>query len=156
MRVIKSCFVSATFTAILCVIGNVASAQTPSPESQFVVLHSGLDGSSPRKRTRLISDQTQYAAELAARTNGTGTPAIINFSAGRVVLMDMGSRTTVGYSVVLTSVDVSTDFVVANIRLTKPGSNCSQVTNSSSPYQFAYIPTLKEILFRETIAAVNC
>lgn len=156
MRVIKYCFVSATFTAVLSMVGNVASAQTPSPESQFVVLHSGLDGSSPRKRTKLIVGQTEYAAELAARTNGTGTPAIINFSVGRIVLMDMGSRTTAGYSVALTSIDVSTNFVVANIRLSKPGSNCSQATITSSPYQFVYIPTLKEILFREIITAVNC
>jgi hypothetical protein len=95
-----------------------------------------------------------YAAELANYTSAT--PVSVDFTTGKVLLVDMGVRNTGGYSVAVMSVDVGTNSVVANIRLLKPGSGCAVTASITNPYQFVFIPSLKEILVSETLEVVNC
>ena len=157
MRQILSCL--ALSVVLLCLSGcnGESRAQSPSPESQFAELNKGHiteNGIPTKKQTKVLLSQMDYAAELANYTSAT--PVSVDFTTGKVLLVDMGVRNTGGYSVAVMSVDVGTNSVVANIRLLKPGSGCAVTASITNPYQFVFIPSLKEILVSETLEVVNC
>jgi len=133
------------------------SASGPLPESQFVELNKGqstVNGISTKKQTKVISSQADYAAELAIYTSVT--PTSVDFTNGRVLLVDMGGRSSSGHSIDVTSVDVTDNSVVANIRLIKPGPSCMVLAVITNPYQFVFIPSLKEILVSERLEVTSC
>jgi hypothetical protein len=157
MKLILSFLVLAVFMSTFLGCTGESSAQSSPPESQFVELNKGLfteNGISTKKQTKVISSQIDYAAELANYTRAT--PASVDFTTGRVLLVDMGGRSSSGHSIGVTSVDVTNNSVVANIRLTKPGPNCIVLTVITNPYQFVFIPSLKEILVSERLEVTNC
>ena len=133
--------------------GGSANAVTSPPEAQFVVLNEG-SGSVTKKQSKVILNQIDYASELAVYTNAT--PGAVDFTKGKVLLLDMGPRNTGGYSIRLATVDVSANWVVANIELVVPGQNCIVIQATTNPYQFVYIPTQKEILLSEKQVISNC
>jgi hypothetical protein len=135
-----------------------SSAQGSSPQLQFVELASGphpSNGIATRnKQTKVLSSQAEYAAEWANYTSAA--PASLDFSRGRVLLVDMGERSSSGYSIGVTSVDATDDSVMANVRLVKPGPSCIVAQEITHPYQFVFIPSLEEILVSERLEVTSC
>jgi hypothetical protein len=134
-----------------------SSAQSASAESLYVVLNQGFftdNGIGTKKQTKIISSQVDYAMELA--TYSSATPASVDFDKGRVLLVDMGTRNTGGYSIGVTSVDVSDNWVVARVGLVRPGSGCNVTQALTNPYQFVFIPSRKEILVSESLQIASC
>jgi hypothetical protein len=140
--------------SVLCGCTDESNAEAPLPEAQFVELNRGESTQATKKQTKVISSQADYAAELAVYTDAV--PAPVDFAAGKVLLVDMGPRSSGGYSIGVTSVRVDDESVVANIRLVKPGTNCIVLDVLTNPYQFVFIPTLKEILISETLETADC
>ncbi len=157
MKRVPSLLVLALFSWVLSGCSRESSAQSPPPESQFVVLNQGAvpqNGISTKKQIKVLSSLAEYAVELANYTNDP--PLAIDFTPGRYLLVDMGGRGSGGYSVGVTSVDVTDDSVTANVKLTKPGPTCAVLPVITNPYQFVFIPTLKEVLVSERLEIVNC
>jgi len=156
MRACVSALLLAALGAGLSSCSN-SSAQSPPPESIFVVLNQGVStpqAASAKKQTKVLTSQADYAAELA---NYTSDPAAtVDFTQGKVLLVDMGFRRTGGYDIGVNSVDVGADFVVANIVLTQPGPTCEVIAVITSPYQFVFIPSLKEVLVSESLTTHVC
>jgi hypothetical protein len=123
----------------------------------YVVLNQGLytdNGIGTKKQTKIISSQADYAMELV--NYSSAKPASVDFDKGRVLLVDMGVRSTGGYSVGVTVVDVAENWVVANVGLVRPGSGCVVTQAPSNPWQFVFIPSRKEILVSESLKITNC
>jgi len=157
MKQVLSFLVLAVFIFGLLGCSGESSAPSSLPELQFVELNKGQlteNGISTKKQTKVISSQVDYAAELATYTSAT--PASVDFTNGRVLLVDMGGRGSTGYSIGVTSVDVTDNSVVANVRLVKPGPSCVVLTALTNPYQFVFIPSLKEILVSEGLEVSSC
>jgi len=132
-----------------------SSALTLVSESGFTVANQGTAALTPTpKQTKVLSTLQDYAAELAKYTNDP--PLAIDFTPGRYLLVDMGQRSSSGYSIAVTSVDVGADSVTANVRLIKPGTNCVLAPVMTNPYQFVFIPSVKEVLVSESVVVVNC
>jgi len=157
MKQILSFLVLAVFLQGLWGCSGESSAQSSSPASQFFELNKGQfpeNGLFTKKQTKILSSQGDYAVELATYTSAT--PASVDFTNGKVLLVDMGPRGGSGYSIGVTSVDVTDNSVVANVRLVKPGPSCVVLTVETNPYQFVFIPSLKEILVSERLEVINC
>jgi hypothetical protein len=157
MKQILSLLMLVVLMAVLWGCTRESSAEDPLPESQYVELNRGeytLNGISTKKQTKIISSQIDYAAELANYTSTT--PTSVDFTKGKVLLIDMGGRNTGGYSIGVTSVNVADNWVVTNIRLVKPGQGCIVTQALTNPYQFVFIPSLKEILVSESMEIINC
>jgi hypothetical protein len=134
-----------------------SAAQNIAPEAQFVPIYSGIMTSTnvgQSKLAKVLSTQDEFADAYAAYV-GTAAP-VLDFNIGKVLLLDMGSRATGGYSTALVSVDVGTNAVVANADLVKPGPNCMVTQALTHPFQFAFIPTRMEVLLSERITVTNC
>jgi len=132
-----------------------SSAFTLVSESVFTVANQGTVALTPTpKQTKVLSTLQDYSAELAKYTNDP--PLAIDFTPGRYLLVDMGQRSSSGYSIGVTSVDVGDNSVTANVKLSKPGANCVVLTVVTNPYQFVFIPSAKEILVSERVEIVNC
>ena len=137
--------------------GGSNAATLPSPESQFVVLKEGTlpeGGVFTKKQAKVISTQADYAAELAIYTSVA--PGSVDFTKGKVLLVDMGLRSSGGHSIRVASIDVADSWVVANVELVKPGLQCITTASLTNPYQFIFIPTLKEILLSEKVVVTIC
>jgi len=134
-----------------------SSAESPLPESVFSELQSGINTDNntyTKKQSKIIVNQLDYDEELSVYTGDK--PEIIDFSKGKVLLVDMGERNTGGYSIKVTSVDVNENDVVANVNLTKPGQDCLVTAVFTNPYQFVFIPTRKEVLITERVTLEEC
>jgi len=134
-----------------------AIAEDPLPESEFSELQSGLhtdNDAYTQKQSKVIVSQENYVKELSVYTSVS--PENISFSTGKVLLVDMGQRNTGGYSIKVTSVDISENYVVAQVNLMQPGQNCLVTDALTNPYQFVFIPTQKEILITERITLEEC
>lgn len=137
--------------------GGSSTAATLPAEAQFVVLKEGPlpdGGVFTKKQAKVISTQADYAAELITYTSVA--PGLVDFTKGKVLLVDMGSRSSGGYSIRVASIDVADSWVVANVELVKPGPQCVTTTALTNPYQFTFIPTLKEILLSEKVVVTSC
>ena len=157
MKNILSLLVLSAFMSALLGCAGDSSAQSASAESLYVVLNQGVytdNGMGTKKQTKVISSQVDYAMELA--NYSSATPASVDFDKGRVLLVDMGTRNTGGYSIGVTSVDVSENWVVARVGLVRPGSGCNVTQALTNPFQFVFIPSRKEILVSESLQITNC
>jgi len=145
-----------TFALAATLFLSVESQILAQSNVSFAVLHHGEFGaSSSQKQIRVLSSQQAYAAALAEYTNET--PLQIDFSVGRVLLVDMGVRLTGGFSIEVTSVEeLRKGAVDARVRLTRPGRTCITAQALTSPYQFVYIPTRMEILISEELYTIDC
>ena len=153
---LSSVVLSVSLSALLGCAGD-SSAQSASAESLYVVLNQGIytdNGIGTKKQTKIISSQADYAMELV--NYSSAAPASVDFDKGRVLLVDMGVRNTGGYSVGVISVDVTDNWVVANVGLVRPGSGCMVTPASSNPWQFVFIPSRKEILVSESLKITSC
>lgn len=134
-----------------------SNAQSMIPDLPYVELARGSNvqnGIPTKKQTKIIASQADYALELA---NYTSAPAAtINFTQGKVLLIDMGNRVSGGYSVALTRGYEDGPKVVTAIVLTVPGSGCAVTAATTNPYQFVFIPSHKEILISEHMVTTAC
>lgn len=131
--------------------------EDPLSESEFSELQSGLHTDSDtytQKQSKVIVSQKDYDKELLVYTSAS--PESIDFVTGKVLLIDMGKRNTGGYSIKVTSIGVSENYVIAHVNLMKPGQNCLVTDALTNPYQFVFIPTQKEVLITERITLEEC
>ena len=134
---------------------NAATLQPP--QMQFIVLNQGTlpeGGVFTRKQAKVISTQADYAAELAIYTSAA--PGAVDFTNGKVLLVDMGPRSSGGHAIRVASIDVADGWVVAHVELVKPGPQCGATMSLTNPYQFVFIPTLNEILLSEKVVVAVC
>lgn len=106
------------------------------------------------KQIKVLADQAGYEAELANYTSDA--PATLDFSKGRVLLVDMGQRSSSGYAVGVTSTQDRGEYVEATVTSTVPGSGCVVAAAITNPYQFFYVASSKEILVVEEYKVENC
>jgi len=64
-------------------------------------------------------------------------------------------RGSLGYSIKVSSVEISENFVTANVTLVYSG-NCPADAALSNAYQFVVIPTQKEVLISEALEIRKC
>ena len=134
-----------------------SAATSPIPDLPYVELARGTyteTGVSTKKQTKVISSQADYAAELANYTGAA--PLAVDFTRGKVLLADMGVRSTGGYSVAVTRAYEDGDAAHAFIVLTLPGAGCAVAQAATNPYQFVFIPSHKEILISERMQRSAC
>lgn len=158
MKPVPSLLALAVFSSALTGCTGESSAQSSSPESQFVVTNQGTitqRGQAANKQTKVFTSLADYAAELASNYPNESALAI-DFVPGRYLLVDMGGRSSGGYAIGVTSIDVTDDSVTANVKLTKPGPTCTVPGVVTNPYQFVFIPTVKEVLVSERVEIANC
>jgi len=158
MKPVSSLVVVAVFSSTLTGCTGESNAQSSSPESHFVVTNQGTvtqRGVAAKKQTKVFTSLADYAAELASNYPNE-SPLAIDFVPGRYLLVDMGGRSSGGYGIGVTSVDVTDDSVTANVKLIKPGPTCAVPAVVTNPYQFVFIPTVKEVLVSERVEIVNC
>lgn len=132
-------------------------ATSPIPDLPYVELAKGTqteNGVPTKRQIKVISSQVDYAAELA--NYSSATPAAVDFAQGKVLLIDMGSRSTGGYSVSLTRAYEDGDSVPTFIVLVLPGAGCAVSQAATNPYQFVFIPSQKEILISERMQRTAC
>ena len=157
MKLVSQIIVLAVVVFDLSGCSSDSEAQSIPPEAQFVPIYSGISTSTnvgQSKLAKVLSSQDDFAAEYADYV-GAAAP-VLDFNAGKVLLTDMGSRASGGYSITLVSIDVGSNTVVATIDLVAPGPRCMVTQALTHPFQFSYIPTRKEILLSERLTVTNC
>jgi hypothetical protein len=157
MKKFQSFFVSVVLLSVVLVSTGDTSAESVLPGPLFVVLNSGQytqTGITTKKQAKVITSQIDYATELANYTYTA--PTLVDFTRGKVLLVDMGVRNTGGYSIGVTSVSARENSVRANVLLVKPGPGCIVTQAITNPYQFVYISSTKEILITESLQIKDC
>lgn len=124
---------------------------TPNPDTSvnntvLVNQQLPLNGTLTEQRISVIKDQNTLNLELA----NYGEAAVsVDFNKGQVLLLDMGTKPTGGYSIGLGSFEDAGDHVIANFGFNQAGS-CVVTTALTNPFTFVYVETLKEIRTVET------
>lgn len=129
----------------------------PFAASTFYELSAGSytdNGVFTEKQSKVITSQSSYEAALAVYSNDS--PETIDFTAGQVLLVDMGERNSGGYAIEVTSMDEDEETVTAYVQLTQPADECSVTDALTNPYQLVYIETLKQVLISESLFIQNC
>lgn len=127
-----------------------SSSTTNSEEISFDILHEGDFSSTVSNTARKIqsfSTETSYSDELNLYTNDD-IKENLDFSEGRVLLVDYGQRTA-GYEIDIESLSDKGDYLELSINLYSPGDNCFYATVMIHPYYFIYIPSNKMIIVKE-------
>jgi hypothetical protein len=150
---------SALFALLLSAAGCGADAQNdPEPvDPLFSQLHSGdhvESGMATSKQAQVFTNQADYEAALARYTSSS--PANIDFSTSRVLLVAMGQRPTGGYGIRVSSVEPHARYVVANVILSVPGEDCAVTEVITNPYQFVQIQTTDDVLVQEQLVVDVC
>ena len=122
--------------------------------NNFTVLHEGdgtyLPGGLNTNKTmtiKILKNQNDYVTQLAYYSSDT--PVVINFSENQVLLADMGEKSSLGYSIEVSSIEENEDSVIVHVLSILPGSNCAVDTAISNPYQFVLVPTNKPLVIQE-------
>jgi hypothetical protein len=158
MRIVFFSFALFSVSVLSACGGDSDAPALPSSESQFVVLadqtsvKSGV--LSTTKQNKVITTQADYSTTLAIYSTLAAQP--LDFTKGKVLLVDAGTKSTGGYSVRVTSVDVFDTKVVANAEFVQPGPKCLLEQSITNPYQFVFIPTLKDIEVSEKVSVTQC
>lgn len=135
---------------------NEASAESQPDPIYTAVMHESTYNEyndSTNKSSTVITSLEHYSRELLLRSSEP-TQAV-NFANESILLIDMGTRNSGGYSVSLESVSDAGDYIRANVVFTLPG-DCAVTTEITNPYQFIKIETSKEILVTESIELASC
>jgi len=123
----------------------------------FEELHKGQatrDGRLFSKSIRVLENEQQYKDALASYQKEVS--AKVDFSQGKVLLLDLGQRNTGGYTVAITGLEDRKDYVVVKVGITHPGSNCMLTQSLTNPFQFSYIATRKKLLIVENVIYHEC
>jgi hypothetical protein len=122
----------------------------------FQTIHNGMwqiSGSSNKSIT-LTSNQIAYEQALADRT--TEVPENINFEQSMVVFLDVGTRTSGGYDISISSIVDDENYVTATVVLTIPSEGCPVTNAITNFFTVVKIDTRKEVLFTEQLQRTNC
>lgn len=138
-----------------CNSDEVYAELTPN-ELDVVVLHYDdySNNSFATKETKVIHSQYNYETTLTQYSNDL--PEQLNFSEGLVLIVGMGKRPTSGFWLNLISVTEESNYNVANVVLNRLDDNCLVLQSATSPFQIVWIPSVKELLIRETLVIHEC
>lgn len=136
---------------------NDANATSPVPAIEYEILHESQYNEyaeSTSKSTIVIRNQTDYENELLKRTSET--IKTVNFEQETILLIDMGTRNTGGYSIDIQSFAGENDHIRAQVLLTLPGNNCGTNQALTNPFKLIKLKTTNEILVTEEIKVSGC
>jgi len=145
---------------VLLMVCALINACVPNTEATLTidVLHEGhnrnLNGNFTSRVSWVFHSQDDYDNALTTYTDEYSET--LDFSEGRVLLVDMGLRNTGGYSINVTSVVEYDNYVLASVVLTEPGTNCIVSQAHTNPFQFVWVPSTKELLINETLEITSC
>lgn len=135
-----------------------AGAET-SPEGPMVTtIASGnntVTGLAPTRKIEVYRDQVTFNGSLYEFIQPMAEETI-DFTLNQVVLLSLGEKSSGGYSVSVSGVEETDDYVRVFVSYTFPGSNCMVPTVITSPFLFVNIDTVKELVFEERIQSVSC
>jgi hypothetical protein len=123
----------------------------------FEVIHQGSSnnsGDSHDRRVRFLTDQIAYEDELAKYSSTSARD--IEFSDAQLLLVDMGTQPTGGYSVAVSDVYEESDVVNLIISYTHPESDCSVTQAETDPYLFIRLDSSLDVILTEEIAYTAC
>src|SRR3990167_3513158 len=132
--------------------GSDAVAEDQVNELSHSVINSGAflaSGASTSKGSRVFTSKEAYESELL--NYSSELPDSIDFTKSRVVLVDMGERSTGGYGIEIEGITENDGYVLATVALSKPGDGCMVIQVITNPFQFVEVTTTKEILIQEKI-----
>ncbi len=112
-----------------------------------------INGTYTQKQTRTITSQSDL--DDALQQYGE-SPVTVDFTAGKVLLIDMGQQSSGGFSIATPSFTQADDHVTANIVFQRSGRNCAVTLAVTNPFMFVYVETTKEIRFSETTVDIDC
>jgi len=134
-----------------------SSYRDESESVSFATLHqsSYIDSGLQHERAfRIFSDQESYEDELVNYTSDQAQT--VDFSTNQVVLFDMGTRDSTGYSISLTDATEESDVVTLEIKYVRPAADCSVTTVETNPWVVFRIESLNEIVVQETLSELDC
>ena len=111
------------------------------------------NGGTSERRIEVISDQETLNALLSEYGEASIS---VDFNQGQVILIDMGPKSTGGYSIDVTSVEDRNDHVLANVAFINPGANCAVTLALTHPFSFVYVETTKELRTTSTTVSRQC
>lgn len=145
--------------------GSSEAAEDVFPTAPSVLLHSGHDRSpadgslldldmAVGSSHRVIESQAVYEQMLRLYTREA--PAAVDFAQAKVLLVDLGTRSSGGHTVEVTSVTDHISHVVAHVLYKRAGSKCMVTDAITNPFQFVQIRTTKEVLIQEELQVKDC
>ena len=150
--------------AILFLLLNVSNAAIVSGQLiihdtkiAFEELHKGLfiaDGQLSSKTIKVINSDADYKKILANYSKDSAK--IVDFTSGKILLLDIGQRNTGGFSVAVSAVEEHEKHVVVKVVITNPSPSCMLFQAFTNPFQFTYITTHKKLLIVEEMEYHNC
>ena len=136
---------------------NDANATSPIPAIEYEILHEAHYNEyadSTSKGFLVIKSQTEYENELLKRTSET--VEAVNFEEETIVLIDMGTRNTGGYTIDIQSFTEENNYIRAKVFLTLPGENCVTTQAITNPFKLIMLKTIKDILVTEELSIASC
>ena len=126
-------------------------SNTDTVESSVLVerQHGGTSG----KRVEVITDQSTLNTRL---TEYGEQPVDVDFTAGQVILVDMGPKNTGGYSIDIASIEEYNNHVTANVVFQYPGANCAVTLALTHPFSFIVVETTKELRTTSNTVSREC
>ncbi|MCJ8313897.1 MAG: protease complex subunit PrcB family protein [Saccharospirillaceae bacterium] len=109
---------------------------------------------STSKSVIVIRNQVDYKSELLKRSSAA--IKAVNFDNETILLIDMGTRLTGGYTIEMQSLTVENDYVRAQVILKSPGNNCGTTQAITNPFKLIKLKTTSEILITEKIILYSC
>ena len=128
-----------------------------SNDAEYEILHEAHYNEyadSTSKGFLVIKSQTEYENELLKRTSET--VEAVNFEEETIVLIDMGTRNTGGYTIDIQSFTEENNYIRAKVLLTLPGENCVTTQAITNPFKLIMLKTIKDILVTEELSIASC
>lgn len=108
----------------------------------------------------VIEDQSAWAAawaKLSANTRPAPPAPMIDFARYSVILVALGERGTGGYSIEVTRLASTSDYLYAEVTSTSPGSRCGTTQALTQPYDIVRIPRAHPpVVFTERSVTNEC
>ncbi|MDH4234348.1 MAG: protease complex subunit PrcB family protein [Gallionella sp.] len=160
MRIEKLLVVLLTMFAPLLMScgGSSSNAATLPPSVMFTVIVSGnntISGVPENRKIEVFTNQASFNSSLYLYIQPIKEHTV-DFSMRRVALLSLGGRSTSGYSISVENIEDFGEYIKAKVLIKKPGSNCIVTQSLTSAYEFIEIESVKELVFEERVAVVNC
>jgi len=133
------------------------SVDAPDLGMSYVILHEGIYNEYAdvvTKVSTVIATQNEYESELLKKSSKEVKS--VDFDEERLVLIDMGTHNTGGYSINIESLSETSDQVTVGIISSSPGDGCLVTQALTNPYKFIKLNTTKNIIFSEKVKEVLC
>lgn len=145
-----------------CMEDQPAPDYSPVEYSSSPVGHTSSLGALAMKQTKVFTAAYEYEEWL--NTYPEGRIEGVNFNEGNVLFVGLGYKDAEGFSIEVTDVHEYHDYYVkAYVNISVP--TCAASAGSSSPYQFVYIPLLRDayiplledvVIVEEKITYLEC